>query len=331
MDSHRWVILIGFLASFTNASPAPADDNICWNEGEKWKTDLRDKRHLGRSKDDFTIVGLSQEGYPCYRNRDYGVVGDPIYVGLMYEGTLKIEKRGFEPCELATAGPIIFQNLGGQSVVRSATAPPGLAHVLEATRCFNAAVTIVIVGTEVGKKTPFEIRFPLKQYERYTATFQVGVLFTDLREHSFGLRPDGTVMRITDEGPVNSGPEYVSALVLYGFPHYVDELFSKGYKYFGRDIVNDGGVWDRMGLVLGVGLNQPAKRFIGGLSLELVTGVNVIGVVDFAEVKELNGVAVDDQFSGTAATIPARSVWRRDVKFGLTLDARFATKLFSKN
>ena len=108
-----------------------------------------------------------------------------------------------------------------------------------------------------------------------------------------------TEKRIFAEGPIDRGPEYVAALVFYSLPRY----FSKR-GFHGRDPVEDNGWKDRFGGVVGVGLQDPTKRFITGFSFEVAAGVNVLGVWDWAEDNTLRGVSEGDVFTGTVKEIP---------------------------
>ncbi len=78
------------------------------------------------------------------------------------------------------------------------------------------------------------------------------MVFTDLHDQTFGLRPDGTGQNlIFNEGPIDDGPRYFASLVVYGILHYLGTL--GGGNYPGRDIVNDNSIVDRLGAVMGVG------------------------------------------------------------------------------
>jgi hypothetical protein len=215
-------------------------------------------------------------------------------------------------------------------------------------------------GTEAGIKlsvtvdqTTKELAYPLKQFERYRATLQVGVGFSELHQQTFGLRQDGDVQRIYQTSETERGPEYVATVVLYGVPHYftrrsvrtpcVFENLKKRVcppagmadvpvreNYFGRDPVNDNSALDRIGLMFGAGLSQPGRRFLIGGSFELLTGVNLFLTREFVRSPELEGVAVGDIFAGDPGDIPIGDHWRQAWTAGVSLDLRYAVSLFGR-
>lgn len=316
----------------------------CLSEGETWITTIRNERKISRAeKDDFTVVVFSKGGDVCSMNRSYGVAGDPIYVGLVDDSSLEVGTVQFQPCEIERAGPLIYVSADfDKSGVQAAKAmKPKIVPLYRGKTCFNESLEIVVKGqtkpttTGSGNQTaaaPFEWHLVLSQTVRWRGTLQLGALFTDLHDHDFSLRRDGAgLMRIQDRGPVDTGPEYFTSLVIYGFPYYLRDLFTFGRtRYMGRDIIHDQSILDRTGLLLGVGLNEPARRFETGASFELVAGVNGIVSYDFALVKRLDGFKNGDLFTGSKSEIPTTDRWERDWSVGLSIDLRYVTALFKR-
>jgi hypothetical protein len=184
----------------------------------------------------------------------------------------------------------------------------------------------------------------ITQYERYRATLEVGAVYTDRHIESYGLKPQGNTNVLVSNGPEGNGPEYVAAVVIYGVPHYfgrkkvVDPAFVPGAQtamprrdpYFGREPVHENGLADRIGLLIGVGMSQPGRRFVIGGSFEVVTGLNVFVVNESVRLTVLNGYSPGDVFTGTAAQIPLKDDWDNGWAAGVAFDARYAVALFGK-
>ncbi|MGH7516492.1 MAG: hypothetical protein ACREOC_03345 [Gemmatimonadales bacterium] len=305
----------------------------CRAAGAAWETELRRQAPAGR----FTGIvffdgGAGDNATPCYYSRDYGVVGDPIYVAVLTENPLNWTEISFDPCAAESAAPNVLQ--------ASETFPTGLTAAQQTAgeyhlatflprRCYNTSVDITIKAPTL----PRTKRYPLKQSDRYRATLQAGVLFTKQHDQDFGLRPSAVGSAdqvIFNQGPADRGPEYTASLVLYAFPRYIASLFGAGEgSYPGRDVLHEQSVLDRLGLVLGVGLKNPGERFVLGFSGELLYGVNAVGVWEFARVRQLNGFAVGDPFAGAPDAIPTNEVWNTDFVFGLSVDIRYVSLLFT--
>lgn len=275
-----------------------------------------------------TVLIFGADGNVCSWNRNYSVEGDPINVAVVAPDTLTVSME-VEGCALAPVSPPILIN--GSLPTPDATKKADITPKLKRTdfpeqRCFGRTLAIVLKGYPAASQT---VRYPLQQYERYRGTLQFGVNFTSQHDPAFGLITSGSTSTITTLGPEQNGPEYMANVVIYGLWRYAQSLGGSQPTYYGRDVINDNGVWDRLGGVLGVGLNHPGDRFGAGLSFEILYGLNATGMVEFAKVTELNGIKVGDPFTGTAAQIPTTLVWSNKLVFGLSLDLRYIGLLFS--
>jgi hypothetical protein len=325
-----------FVVEATAAPPggpgAPQDLlSACRTAGEGLRQKIRRERGLDAGgKDDFSLVVFcrDQGAYQVNGERDYGVVGDPIYAALYDDESVVAPRFEFPSCAIETAGPNVLVSApfgdikGVQStgVFRFTPDPPF------ARRCFNETVEIVLKGTFNG---PLERRYPLSQAQRYHATLTLGTVFTDQHAHTFGLSPDAEKKnRIVDKGPGNRGPEYLATLVLYALPHQLKQLV--GRRYHGRDVVHENGVLDRIGGVVGVGISEPNKRFAAGVSFELARGIQAQVVHRWARLPELADVAPGAEFSGTAEQIPTREAWEKAWVAGVAFDLRYAVALFGR-
>lgn len=322
--------------SLVAAQPDPAiQDPIIKACNEKSPTIIADLEsgRKQRREAGFTALFFTPDGQLCAFSRQFGVVGDPIDVFVLRDQNQKPRPAltvQFAPCALEPAGISIyaqgtFPAIGQGPLPATAPLPDYEFEALLPRRCFNTSVDITI--DEADKQIG---RYTLTQYDRYRATLQVGSVFTTLHDNVYGLRTDGTNMRIFNKGPVKSGPEYYASVVIYGLPHYLGELRPNAPHYLGRDIVNDQGLADRIGGVVAASASHPAQRFAAGLSLEVVRGVNVIGLLEFAQVKRLVGYHEDDIFTGAETTIPVRDQWNHHFVAGLSLDFRYVTALFQR-
>ena len=298
----------------------------CRRAASDWKAELARKHG-----NDFILVVFSEEGGICDSHRLLGgIEGDPIYTGVYAQEQSKWGQFEFEPCALQSTTPAIFVSADQVSISKS----EGLQKVnyvliRSAPRsCYNESVTIRAAGTNRAQN-PVKASATLKQYRRYRATLQLGILLTDNHRNEFDLRPgEDDQQLIFNQGPTDRGPEYIASLVLYGLPWYLIRLFD-GEAYRGRDIINEDGILDRLGGLVGVSLTDPTRRFVVGGTFELLYGVNVFVAADFLRQDELVGLSEGDAFSGSAGTIPTREVWDVSASFGFSLDLAFALELFS--
>lgn len=256
-------------------------------------------------------------------------VGDLVYVCVIYSGTSETGEYSveFSPCSLEPESPMLFigETASLAQLQSRSEKEKYFVKYFSPRRCYNSSITIKIKkGASLGS-------YNFMQYNRYRGTLQVGILSTDQHINEFGLQEKAGKKIIYDKGPSNTGPEYFASLLIYSLPRYIETLFSKEKHYSGRDIINESSFGDRLGVVFGVGLNNPAKRFVLGFSFEALYGVNVIGVFDFARLNELgDGLKIGDKFSGKEEDIPVHYHWERKFVFGISLDLRYITALFSR-
>ena len=295
------------------------------------------KQLPGHRKDHFTeIVFLesasSGSANVCYFNRDYGIVGDPIYVGVFGQNAVTWLGSRYEPCALQSAAPNILQS---SDKFPSALQSGGTwqLQTFAERRCYNTAVDLSIVGA-AGEQSLSQ-RFPLQQYDRYRASLHAGILYTKLHDSNFALRADQADTSkkfIYDKGPSNAGPEYMATLDLYAALKYLPALFGSARPYPGRDPIHDQDFFDRLGAVLGVAITNPTRRFAAGASFEILYGVNVIWVADFARIGELApNVSTTTTFKGAIGDIPTAFSWRKASTLGLSMDLRYVSTLLTGN
>lgn len=304
----------------------------CKTLWRRWNSAIESR--LGHER--YLAILFGSDGQVIEENKDYGVAGDLIYTAVCQQQSPQAPIVTFTKCDLQSAIP---KSPEGTEVVVPQAAEETKAQLIEypVRQCFGDSAEISF------KLGSIDEMHTIGLYERYRYTLQVGALSTDQHPHSFGLRPDGDDKRIFDQGPIDKGPEYVASVVLYALPRYLGSLVQrqrqgkiKGLEalatrtYQGRDVVNDHALADRIGLVVGVGLDHPRDRFAFGLSFELIPGVNVVGVYEWAKLKDLAGVAEGDVFAGTAEEIPTREVWQNQAVVGLSLDLRYVAGLFKR-
>jgi hypothetical protein len=315
---------------------APAT-KIGWKEGDcaeagrRWETDIyRERRARGEGgAGGYTALVFAEGQGVCHRSRDYGVAGDPIYVAVFTDEPESWNglSASFDPCAAEAAAPNVFASGTLPDVSGLSKASDYVLRAYLPRRCFNTAVDITVQSTAGDPKVA--ARYNLTQAERYRAGLQVGTIFTDLVDHSFGLRTVRDSSVIYDKGPTNSGPEYFATVVFYSILRYVPSLFG-GERYLGRDIIHDQSPIDRVGLVLGTGLRHPADRFLAGASLEILPGVNVVAAHQTAKVRRLADVRAGDVFGAAEDRIPTRDRWESGWTYGLSIDLRYATSLLKR-
>lgn len=289
----------------------------------------------------FTAILFDQNLEPIKANRYRGAVGDLIYVGILndkqetgYYYTIQ-----FKPCSLEPAAPSLFSQDSSslytdtqQQVIEEVVKEQEGVTILEfpPRDCFNTQVIVEVNKLAVGNDKPVATgSFVLQQYPRYRATFQLGILFSKLNKADYGLMDDGTGQQIIyNKLYADTDPHYSFSVIIYSFPRYIQGLFSSKYHFEGRDIVNERGFIDRIGLVIGASTTAPLDRFYLGLSFELFYGINVIGAYEFAKLDELAGLKEGDIFSGEASAIPTSSTWKSKFVFGFSFDLRYVTGIF---
>lgn len=315
---------------------------------KKWYNKIaRHSRAQGATH--FTAVLFDQNLEPIRANRYRGSMGDFIYVGVLTDKTGKNNDTGhyytatFSPCSLEPSVPGIFSQNSSASLSNSnkdsikevideedgvtiLEFPPG--------SCFNNRVTVTlnkISATGANQVNKATGTFAITQYNRYRATFQAGILFSNLHDNNFELKSVDSRQIIYNNVPEGTEPQYCMSLIIYSIPRYIQSLFSPKYNFEGRDIINDRSFVDRIGFVIGTSAGSSTKlldRFHMGLSFELFFGVNVIGVYEFARFDVLaEELKVGSEFSGSIP-IPTRSSWKSKLIFGLSFDFRYTKQMF---
>jgi hypothetical protein len=329
------------------ASPPPKDAGsalggtsddfaACKTGGRDWEKKLRTTQRDGH----FAVVILSDDNNVCFRSADIGriAVGDPVYIGVFTSDQFRWSSPQFDPCNLKSSEPAFNAPSTGTTAFALASGREGGGRVLlpidgppDPQRCYDPAVTITVEGRKVadGSAAP-SLTYTLRQYPRYNFTLQLGVERTDLQEHTFDLRTEGSKSFIIDKGPAKTGPEYFAAVVVYAIPRYFQSLGKNHEFYPGRDVVHDKGAADRLSLLLGTALQKPTRRFTIGLGFEVADGINITYGYNYARLPELVGHKNGDEFTGTAATIPTQDVWQRGWAAGISLDMRYALALLQR-
>lgn len=270
-----------------------------------------------------TMLVFDKDGTLCALRNARPRQGDPIYVGIFSDDTTKWNRARitFQPCSLESAAPQVLVNDRLPSINQPQAAGNWkISQKFTARQCFDSEVLITVQDRD-GQT----FSYALRQASRYRATFHLGTVFSESHETTFGLRPSGNDKVIFSQGPIDRGPEYVAALVFYSLPRY----FSRG-GFHGRDPVEDTGWKDRFGGVIGVGLQDPTKRFITGFSFEVAAGVNILGVWDWAQDNVLKGVTEGSVFAGTVDEIPVQKEWRQKFVFGVSMDLVYAVTAFKR-
>lgn len=272
-----------------------------------------------------SVLLFDQDGQLCAPPPLRPRQGDAIYVGVFTDGPEWSASRiTFQPCMLQSPTPNVLASgrLSDISQLRSADPLRFRIYAFPVRYCWNSPVAIEITSADGNRR----MNYSLEQVTLYRATLHFGTVFTENHDVTFGLRPDGpNTERIFAQGPVDKGPEYVAALVFYSLPRY----FMRG-GFAGRDPVADTGWKDRLGGLVGVGLQNPTERFVAGFSFEVAAGVNIIGVWDWVETEVLRGVEEGDIFVGEPEDIPTQKEWRQKFVFGLTLDIVYAATAFRR-
>ncbi len=282
---------------------------------------------------DFTAVVFDEVSKAvCYQSTDRPKFGGWIHVAVLTKDPLvwNAAKLTLNPCSLQDSKLALF---APESLPEGNFAQSGVYRLrrFQSRRCYDPTVNITVEnearpGTNDVKIT---MRHELAQARRYHAALQLGVIFTNLHDHSFGLTRDRDTTRVFDKGPVRNGPEFTATILIYSLLNQMRGLLG-GERYAGRELVADNSVLDRIGGVLGAGLNKPGDRFLAGLAYEAVPGVNASVVWNTARVSRLTGIQPGAAFAGTEQQLPVRREWRHDVAFGLSLDLTYATKLFGR-
>jgi hypothetical protein len=284
---------------------------------------------------DFTAVVFDAASQAvCYQSTDRPKFGGWIHVAVLTNDPIVWEaaKISFSPCSLQDSKLSLF---APESLPRGASLQAGTEYVLrrfQARRCYDPTVNITVESVRRSGNTndpTITMRHELSQARRYHAALQVGVIFSNLHDHTFGLTRDRDTTRVYDKGAVRNGPEFTATILVYSLLNQVRGLLG-GERYAGRELVADNSPLDRIGGVLGAGLNNPGDRFLAGLAYEAIPGINASVVWNVARVNRLVGIQPGTAFSGTEQQLPVQRQWRHDVAFGLSVDLTYATKLFGR-
>jgi hypothetical protein len=273
----------------------------------------------------YTLIAFMQSGEICYANRLYGIVGQEIFVAVYSDVTTQWQPLRFEPCALESAAPSIFVSVDSVNLISGRQAAVWKLRQYPARTCYNATINISMAA-EAGAGA---ISYTLGQYQLYRGTLQLGALFTDQFVQTFDVRPDeGGQGIVYSRGPTGRGIDYTATLVLYGLPYYLPSLFGGDY-YSGRDLLHDQGILDRTGLVLGVGLTKPGRRFVAGAAFEIMYGLNLMILADVFRSPQLVGTQVGQPFDGSAADLRTQDRWKVKPVLGLSVDLLYVKEFFS--
>ena len=297
-------------------------------------------RKLYNGRENYVVIVLSELGV-CYASKHFSTEGDALYIGYAREDATAATIE-FDKCDAASAIPkILASDISGISPTAGRAPKFSVQWFVPVPQCFGTSVEFHLNKSGANKFVSTQ----LTQYERYRATLQVGAVFTTRHIESFGLKPQNGTNVLVSNGPgTDTAPEYIASVVIYGVPNYFmrrrisEPSFLPGaavasprkVPYFGREPVHETGVRDRVGAMIGVGLSQPGRRFVAGLTFELVMGVNAFVAGEYAKLTFLNGFEPGQEFSGAADTIPLRDEWQKGWVVGLSFDGRYATALFGK-
>ena len=314
------------------ASGAGATNTNGGNINDCYAAAAREHDHIKSLRGDknFSFIAFCSDKTTYQPMRSYGVKGDPIYISLYDNGSLGHTTLEIQSCSLEQEGVSLYNQTAVSNfrgVKQAGTEGEEEPYILSPPvirTCYDNQVVINLVDRQNGDKVLRS--HVLNQHTRYHGSFMLGTLFTDKVSHKYLVGNNGagaTVIR--DEGPFKSGPTYVISLLLHGFPHYI--LDSE--PYHGRDILHDNGFKDRLGLMLGVGIDKPQNNLAIGLSYELMRGINLTYSTNWSRITELDGVKVGDAI--TAGTpIPTRDRWERFSSIGLSIDFGYVTGLYGK-
>ena len=286
-----------------------------------------------RPGDDFTAVIFDAKSQAvCYQHPDRPRIGGWLNVAVLTNDPIvwNASRVSYIPCSLQRGNLSLFapEKLPSGSALQS---DDFVLLRFQPRRCYDETVNISVETVPRPNTTDpkITIRHELAQAPRFHAALQVGVIFSNLHDHEFGLTRDQDSTRIFDKGPVRNGPEYTATIVLYSLLKQLGGLMG-GERFPGRELVTDNSPLDRIGGVLGVGLNKPGERFVAGLSYEAVPGINASLVWDFARVRRLVGIQPGATFLGSEQQLPVQRQWHTDIAFGLSLDLTYATKLLGR-
>lgn len=311
----------------------------CQAESGKYYDQIRSNRRRLQLDGAFSLVvfcGAGTAYQESHGREDGGRWGRPIYAAV-FERNIKNLDFEYPNCAPEGDGPRGYKSgslkIAGLQADQGATMTPDVSGDKQGVfrSCYNDSVDIVLRGQSPGDTQAKELnRYSLHQAKTYHYTTQLGVLFTDDVTRGYAVSDDGTgTMRIRDTGPIDDGPQYFASVVIYGLPHQLASLIN-GKSYAGRALQKDTQLADRLGLLIGVGLEDPGDEFVAGLTFELMAGLNITVANRWAKMKVLDGVAVGDPFTGAADTLPKQDKWEQNFSVGIAIDLRYVTSLFDR-
>src|SRR5688572_3224280 len=307
----------------TTRSTVTYDENECDVAGADWRRRILANQRSIR----VTVLVFNHEGELCSPPPSRPTQGDPIYVGVFTSNPVEWSSARirFEPCSLEPSTPNILASGSLGDLSKALQSEEFSIREFPVRQCWDSAVTINGTGPEDK-----QFSYALQQAKRYRATVHLGTVFTENHgDETFALQstPDG--QRIFSQGPVERGPEWVGALVFYSVLKYLPSLAGRP-AFPGRDPVADNGIVDKIGAVVGVGLEHPSERFIGGFSFEIAAGVNALGVWEWAQVNKLKGVTEGSIFTGAPSEIPTQKAWEKKFVFGISMDLIYAVNMLKR-
>ncbi len=184
-------------------------------------------------------------------------------------------------------------------------------------------ITIKISKKEGATKTLLR-QYPVRINKTYLAAYRLLAGRSDIRFNDFkaNAQPGKDGKFIENVSNESGDTRYFLTLVPYAWQ------FWKKSNWRGRDVAEPPTLLDRFNPVIGVGLKDPGKEFIGGISFEVARGLDVVWGWHRANVKTLSGGFKEgDAFTGE--TIPVRQKAETEHIFGISLDLRVATQLLS--
>jgi hypothetical protein len=271
----------------------------------------------------YTMVLFDRNGVVCRQNRDYAVGGDPIFTAVVDDQKQDLDVD-LGLCGEETVGSVRGGGGFGQDKIAKTAEDKRTFRPFPTRQCYQGPITFTATIGSVFRTKQMSL------YPRYRLSLQVGILYSDQHQTSFGLVKSGDKSFIVDQSTSGKGPEYVAALNFYALPRYLQRFGGLKGLYKGRDPVHESAPADRVGGIVTVGLTHPDERAGIGLTYELLPGLNFIAVKEWVKAKALVGVDPTAEFKDTAEHIPTRDAWSSKWTFGVSLDLLYAKKLLTR-